>query len=266
MKKILFSTLFALAATAQLTLPATAAIHSKVPQDVQQFAEQKGLAEAKKLLSLAPGDIGFSNSEEVNALVLGPGLQTYHIDVEKFNKSHAGSFMSVITPNQEWEFLLQKNDRPVTSLTIIKDKNEFFLKGVGGSSDHIKSAWSQFDSYTVSKVEPALVIDRGIRYFVGTFENREIAVPDLFGNPSMNLKNIASQQVVPASDIMRALKDFDEEIRKNQSQAGELLFGSSGITAEQKTSKNTWTTPLTIAIGILSVLGISFFALRKKIS
>ncbi|MGB8955861.1 MAG: hypothetical protein WCC10_10845, partial [Tumebacillaceae bacterium] len=97
MKKFICTTLFVGIVLTMLALPASAAIRSNVPQDVEKFAQSDGLADSRKMLAIEPTGFGLKNEEEARKLTLGPGLQNHVIDPEKL-KSSSASMMSIVKP------------------------------------------------------------------------------------------------------------------------------------------------------------------------
>ncbi|PWK09001.1 hypothetical protein C7459_11467 [Tumebacillus permanentifrigoris] len=140
MKKVFYAALLCGSLSASITQPSYASIHSQVPAEVEKFAQTNGVMEAKKLLSLSPSDVGFTSKDEVDQLTLGPGLQIHSIDAEKLRKSTAHSLLSVSKPEQEWEFLLEKDGQAVTSIIIGKEHGNFVLQRAGGDAKNFLSS------------------------------------------------------------------------------------------------------------------------------
>ncbi|MBL0387568.1 hypothetical protein JJB07_13055 [Tumebacillus sp. ITR2] len=263
MRKLFYVTLLCGFLTVTMTQPIYASIHSQVSTEVEKFAQTDGVVEAKKLLSLSPTDVGLSNKEEVEQLTLGPGLQIHSIDVEKLRKSTTHSLLSVSKAEQEWEFLLEKDGQAVTSIIIGKENGNYALQRVGGDSKNFLASWEKFDDYVASKVEPTLVVDKNVRYLVGTVKNQEVAIPDLSGNRNVKLNKVNPIQVSPASEIEKALKENLEADLINQKQ-GESQFGSGGNLPEQTPPTNNRFTWITAGFIVIGLLVISAFKWRRR--
>lgn len=264
MKKLWSTALLAGLLTTWLALPAAAAVHSDVPLDVETYAAQEGLPLAKKLLALAPADIGLSNAEEVNQLTLGPGLQLHTISPAKLESSDATSLLEMTEPQQEWEFVVEKDGKPVTFLLIASKNGHLEFKRVGGKSEGFWDTWNQFEHYSEAQVEPTLVVSNQVQYLVGTIDEQEVAFSDL-ANSAIKSVSIMAQPFTPASDIAKTLKKEFENNRNSQKQA-EPQFGAAvgAVSTEAPTATEGHPLLLTAGgVGLLGMLGLGVFAIRR---
>ena len=244
-----------------ISLSASASIHSNVPQDVEKYAASEGLEFAKKMLSLEPAGMVELNVKEIGQLTLGPGLQQHVIDWEKLRKTDASSMLSVIKPIQEWEFILEKDGKPITAMIVKKDQGKLRVSRIGGPADNFLQAWNTFDAGT-NAAEPLLVVDMNVRYLVGKHKEQEVAVPDLTQDRADVLNNMTNQKIWPASDLTKALKDqVEAAIAQNQSN---LAGGSGGASMQLPDEKNNFSFILACAAGLLGVCGIGVYLVRKK--
>ncbi|MGB8956336.1 MAG: hypothetical protein WCC10_13265 [Tumebacillaceae bacterium] len=260
MKKFVSTAISVFFFSTMLMLPASAAIHSNVPQDVEKFAQSEGLAQAKKMLSIVPADVGLQNVEEVGTLTLGPGLQENMIDWEKLKKSELSSMMSMLKPLQSWDFIIEKDGKPLTSMIVSKRDGKFYVSRIGGKTEAFNQAWNVFDVGT-NEVQPTLVVDKNIRYLVGKHKEQEVAVPELTEERAASLKNMSNKKLWPAADIVKTLKD-QEEAAAAQNQSG--TSGGSGSLSAKPASKDSNFPFIPVAAGLLGILGIGAYTVRKQ--
>jgi len=57
-----------------------------IPEDIQHYAEGKGLEAFKKMIRDDPVGYGYEDAEEVNNVKLGPGFKVHLFDHDKFDR------------------------------------------------------------------------------------------------------------------------------------------------------------------------------------
>ena len=257
MKKFICTTLSVAFVSTMLALPVSAKIRSNVPQDVEKFAQSEGLAESRKMLAIEPTGFGLKNEEEARKLTLGPGLQLHVIDPEKL-KSSSASMMSIVKPLDEWEFILEKDGKPFTAMTVGKREGQFVVTKMGGGTESLFQAWSVFDNET-NEEQPILISDKKVRYLVGKHKDQEVAVPDLPVERAAQLNNMSNQKLWSAADILK-------ELRAQQADAPNKLgtVGGTGSVSAQPTAEGSHFPFIPVALaGLFGLFGIGAYTVRK---
>ena len=258
MNKFVYTDLSVVIVSTMLSFPASAAIRSNVPQDVERFAQSEGLSYSWKMLSIDPTGFGLKNEEEVRKLTLGPGLQRHVLDPEKL-KSAPASMMSVVKPLNEWEFILEKDGKPFTAMTVSKREGKLVVTKIGGRTESLFQVWSVFDNET-NEAQPILVSDKDIRYLVGKQKDQEVAIPDLSEDRAAQLNNMSNKKLWPAADI---LKELRAQQASAQNQSG-TVGGNGSVSAQPTTEGSNFPfIPAAIA-GLLGLFGIGAITVRKK--
>ena len=258
MKKFVGTILPIVIVSTMLSLPASAAIRSNVPENVEKFAQSEGLAYSQKMLSIEPTGFGLKNEEEARKLTLGPGLQRHVLDPDKL-KSSSASMTSILQPLDEWEFILEKEGQPFTAMTVSKREGKLIVTHIGGRTESLFQAWSVFDKET-SEAQPILVSDKNIRYLVGKHKEQEVAIPDLSEDRAVALNNMSNKKLWPVADILKELK-AQQAAAQNQP----AMTGGSGSVSEQSTDEGNGIPFIPVAIaGLLGLFGIGAYTARKQ--
>ncbi|CAM4428983.1 hypothetical protein [Paenibacillus tarimensis] len=219
-----------------------------VPEEVQAYAENEGIASFKATMGEDPKAFDLKQSQ-LDQAELGMGFETYRVDHESLKSADRGdTLQSMLVKNEEWTFVVTVDGTPLSLFTVARADNRLEVISGGGAAKELMNAYHTFTTqYPDSK--PKLAEIKGIHLFVGNRPDHS----EVFLSSLDHAAGVPSVEIAPTRPLVAAL--IEQLNAPNQDHDG----GADGLT---RLPRLTW---VWVTIGVVTAVLLLAAAIRHNI-
>ncbi|MWC31097.1 hypothetical protein [Paenibacillus sp. MMS18-CY102] len=172
-------------------------------------ASEQALADYQDLIAQQYQTYSFNSAEEVRSTRLGRGFQVWGIDKKKLSSPAANKIMDIVSPTNQWAFLVELNGSPKTWITLTLKDGKYEFAGGGGDASLFTAAYATITAASETAVTLIQIHDKNFLVGEEPSTGEELVQP-------------LEQHTVIGDDFVQKLK-----AQKLYNDKGEMLYGSA---------------------------------------
>ncbi|PZD93764.1 hypothetical protein DNH61_21415 [Paenibacillus sambharensis] len=238
---------YMLGAALMISMLLSTTVEAAVPDEVQAYAENEGIASFKARMGEDPEAFDLKQSQ-LDQAELGMGFETYRVDHESLKSADRGdTLQSMLVKNEEWTFVVMSEGAPLSLFTVQRDNNGLEVISGGGAARELMNAYHSFTTQYPNS-NPKLAEIKGIQLFVGNSPDGS----EVFLSSLEHAAGVSSTEIAPTSPLVAAL--IEQLNAPNQDHDG----GADGLI---RLPRLTW---VWVTIGIIIGLLLLAAAIRHS--